>query len=211
MYAAVGPHVPGKIQVHVNLPSMAKKVEILERHRVYDGFFKIDQTELRYERFDGSMTPPVKRLVFERGDSVAAMVYRRDDKKLLFLRQFRFPTYEKGPGWMTEVVAGMQEGGEPAEEALKREILEGGGGETSSIEPIATFYLSPGGTSERIALFYVEVTAAGKVASGGGLLEENEDIESVWYSAEEVVKAVAAGEIQDAKTLVGIFWFQNRR
>ena len=34
-----------------------KKVEILERHRVFDGFFKIDQTELRYERFDGSMTP----------------------------------------------------------------------------------------------------------------------------------------------------------
>jgi ADP-ribose pyrophosphatase len=187
-----------------------KKVEILERHRVFDGFFKIDQTELRYQKFDGSMTPPVKRLVFERGDSVAAIVYHREEKKLLFLRQFRFPTYDKGPGWLTEVVAGMQEHGEPAEEALRREILEEAGYQTASIEPIATFYVSPGGTSERIALFYAEVTSADKIASGGGLLEENEDIESVWYSPEELAQAVRAGEIQDAKTLVGIFWFQSR-
>ena len=187
-----------------------KKVEILEHHRVFDGFFKIDQTELRYERFDGSMTPPVKRLVFERGDAVAAMVYHREEKKLLFLRQFRLPTYEKGPGWLLEVVAGMQEKGEPPEEALKREILEEAGYQTSSIEPIATFYVSPGGTSERIALFYVEVTTADKIADGGGLLEENEDIESVWYSPEELAQAVSAGEIQDAKTLIGIFWVQNR-
>ena len=104
----------------------------------------------------------------------------------------------------------MQEKGEPPEEALKREILEEAGYQTSSIEPIATFYVSPGGTSERIALFYVEVTTADKIADGGGLLEENEDIESVWYSPEELAQAVSAGEIQDAKTLIGIFWVQNR-
>jgi hypothetical protein len=77
---------------------MPRQVEILAHRRVFDGFFKIEETELRYERFDGAMTPPVKRLVFERGDSVAAMMYDRGQNKLLFLHQFRFPTYEKGPG-----------------------------------------------------------------------------------------------------------------
>ena len=189
---------------------MPSNVEILARRRVFDSFFKIEEVELRYERFDGAMTPSLKRLVFERGDSVAAIVYHRTDRRLLFLRQFRYPTYDKGPGWITEVVAGMQERGEPAEEALKREILEETGYEASSIEPIATFYVSPGGSSERIVLFYVEVTSANKIARGGGLAEENEDIETVWYSVEELAQAVSAGEIQDAKTLIGVFWFQNK-
>ena|SRR5450755_1801491 len=189
---------------------MPRQVEILAHRRVFDGFFKIEETELRYERFDGAMTPPVKRLVFERGDSVAAMMYDRGQNKLLFLNQFRFPTYQKGPGWMTEVVAGMQEHGEPADEALKREIREESGYEVTSLEPIATFYVSPGGSSERIALFYVEVTSANKIATGGGLAEENEDIETVAYSPEELAQAVADGAIQDAKTLIGILWFQNK-
>lgn len=190
---------------------MPSRVEIHSRRRVFDGFFKIEEADLAYERFDGAMTPPLKRLVFERGDSVAAIVYHREEKRLLFLQQFRYPTYEKGPGWLIEVVAGMQEHGEPAEDALKREILEEMGYEVSHLEPIATFYLSPGGSSERIVLFYAEVTAAGKIGSGGGLLDENEDIVTVSYSPEELAAAVAAGEIQDAKTLVGILWFQARR
>lgn len=190
--------------------SMPGRVEIHSRQRVFDRFFQIDEAELAYERFDGHMTPLLKRMVFERGDSVAAVVYHLDEKRLLFLRQFRYPTYEKGPGWMTEVVAGMQEHGEPAEDALRRELLEEIGYQTSHLETIATFYVSPGGSSERITLFYVEVTAADKVAAGGGLVEENEDILTVAYSPEEVAQAVAGGEIQDAKTLIGILWFQAR-
>jgi nudix-type nucleoside diphosphatase (YffH/AdpP family) len=197
--------------VGVTISLMPSRVEIHSRHRVFDGFFKIDEAELAYERFDGAMTPPLKRLVFERGDSVAALVYHRDENRLLLLRQFRYPTYEKGPGWLTEVVAGMQEHSEPAVDALKREILEEIGYEVSHLEPIATFYLSPGGTSERIVLFYAEVTAAGKVGRGGGLIEENEDIVTVSYSPEELAEAVAAGQIQDAKTLIGILWFQARQ
>ena len=189
---------------------MPSRVEIHSRRRIFDGFFKIEEADLAYERFDGTMTPPLKRLVFERGDSVAAIVYHREEKRLLFLRQFRYPTYEKGPGWLTEAVAGMQEHGEPAEDALRREIVEELGYEVAHLEPITTFYVSPGGSSERIILFYAEVNAAGKVGPGGGLVEENEDIVTVSWSPAELAEAVAAGQIQDAKTLVGILWFQAR-
>jgi nudix-type nucleoside diphosphatase (YffH/AdpP family) len=187
---------------------MPSRVEIHSRRRIFDGFFKIEEADLAYERFDGTMTPPLKRLVFERGDSVAAIVYHREEKRLLFLRQFRYPTYEKGPGWLTEVVAGMQEHGEPAEVALRREVVEELGYEVAHLEPITTFYVSPGGSSERIILFYAEVNAAGKVGPGGGLVEENEDIVTVSWSPAELAEAVATGQIQDAKTLIGVLWFQ---
>ena len=58
-----------------------RRVDVRRRRRLLDDFFKVDEAELSFECFDGSMTPPVRRLVFERGDSVAAVVFDRDAKK----------------------------------------------------------------------------------------------------------------------------------
>src|SRR5215475_10880155 len=79
-----------------------RRVEVRSRRRLLDDFFKIDEAEISFERFDGSMTPPVRRLVFERGDSAAAVVFERDANRLLLTEQFRFPTLKKGPGWLIE-------------------------------------------------------------------------------------------------------------
>ena len=49
-----------------------KRTEVRGRRRLLDDFFKVDEAEVSFERADGSMTPPARRLVFERGDSVAA-------------------------------------------------------------------------------------------------------------------------------------------
>jgi hypothetical protein len=70
---------------------MPSKVVMHGKQRIFDGFFKIDEAELSYERFDGEMTPMVKRLCFERGDSVAAIVKHRNTGDFIFLRQFRYP------------------------------------------------------------------------------------------------------------------------
>ena len=194
----------------ISFSPMPDQVRIYGKTRVFDGFFKIDEVEVSYERFDGVMTPAVKRISLERGDSVAAIVFNRSSQRLMFTRQFRYPTYEKGPGWIVEIVAGMQEVGEDPEVALRREILEEAGYQAHSIELIARFYVSPGGSSERVTVYYVEVTSTGKVAAGGGLIAENEDIETVWLSPDELRMAIDAGAIQDAKTLIGALWFFNR-
>ena len=47
-----------------------------ERYREYDGFFKLDRVQFSHRRFDGRMSMPVTRLVFERGDSAAALTFR---------------------------------------------------------------------------------------------------------------------------------------
>jgi nudix-type nucleoside diphosphatase (YffH/AdpP family) len=187
-----------------------RRVDLHSKKRLFDGFFKIDEAEVSFERFDGEMSPPVKRLCFERGDSVAAVVHDRDSGTVILVEQFKYPTYERGPGWIIETVAGVVESGESPESAVRREVLEEVGYEIEALEPIATFYVSPGGSSERILLFYAEVAGGGKVASGGGLPSEEEDIRTVKVAVDDLDHVVAEGTIQDAKTLVAVQWLQRR-
>ena len=187
-----------------------RKVVIHAERRVFDGFFKLSEAEVSFERFDGTMSRPVKRLNFERGDSVAALLYNSDSRRVLLVEQFKYPTYEHGPGWILEAVAGIVEPDETPESALRREVLEEVGYEIGTLEPIATFYVSPGGSSERVFLHYAEVTDAGKVGDGGGVGAEGEDIRTVELTLEELDRLLATGSIQDAKTLVGLQWLQQR-
>src|ERR1700688_543001 len=117
------------------------KVTIHSKRRVFDGFFKIDEAEISHKRFNGQTTARLRRLCFERGDSVAAVIFNRNSGKAVLVNQFRYPTYEKGPGWILEAVAGIIEAEEKPEDALRREILEESGYRPEIVEHIATFYL----------------------------------------------------------------------
>lgn len=185
--------------------------ELLNKKRVFDGFFKIDELNLRFEQFNGAMTPRLTRLVLERGDSVAAVIVNTDSQRLILTNQFKAPTYEKGPGWITEIVAGILDSGETPEIALHREILEETGYRAAAARHITTFYVSPGGSSERIFLYYVEVESADRIAPGGGLAAEGEDIQLVELTLDEAWAAVSSGEIMDAKSIIGLMWLKNKQ
>ncbi len=187
-----------------------RKVEILQRRRVHDDFFKIDEATIVFERFDGAMEGPARRLVFERGDSVAAVVFLRDTQRVVLVEQFRFPTWEKGPGWVTELVAGMIDGKEKPAVAMRRELEEETGFRATRLEHIATFYLSPGGSSERIWLYGADVDASAPRGKAGGIAAEHEDIRLVTWSLKEAADAVARRKVEDAKTLVGLQWLLAR-
>jgi ADP-ribose pyrophosphatase len=187
-----------------------KKVEVQHKRRIFDDKFQIIEAEVRVQRYDGQMDKPVRRLFFERGDAAAALLFNRDSQKVLLIEQFRYPTYEKGPGWMQEVVAGVIEPHEGPEEAVRREVEEEIGYQVQQLTPIATFYVSPGGTSERIFLYYAEVGDGDRISAGGGLPDENEDIRLVEYSRSELLQALTSGQFQDAKTLVAVQWLQLR-
>jgi nudix-type nucleoside diphosphatase (YffH/AdpP family) len=186
------------------------RVEIRSQRRLFDDFFKIDEAHLEYERFDGSMSENVRRLVFNRGDSVAAVILDRSTDRLILTNQFRYPTYEKGPGWLIELVAGSFTPDESPELAIKREIHEELGYRVKSVEHVSTFYVSPGGTSERIVLYYAEVTDDLREGPGGGVATEGEDIELVTMRLDDALARIGSGGIVDAKTIVGILWLANR-
>jgi nudix-type nucleoside diphosphatase (YffH/AdpP family) len=178
------------------------KVKVLNKKVVFNDFYKITEATFEFEKNNGEMTEPITRLCFERGDSVAGIVYNTDTQQAILVRQFRWPAYEKGPGKVTEVVAGMLKEGEDPEVAMRREVEEEIGYTVAHIEHVSTFYVSPGGSSERVFTYYIEVRESGKVNEGGGLAEESEHIEVVNYSITELREAIKEGGVPDAKSII---------
>ena len=64
------------------------------------------------EKFDGTMSPEVERVVFERGNAAGVLLYDEEDETVLLTKQFRYPAYmHDGPGWIIEIVAGVLDKG----------------------------------------------------------------------------------------------------
>jgi len=178
--------------------------EVIKREEKYSGKFKIE--ELTIKQGDKEF----KSEVFNRGNSVAALVYNTETKKYLFTEQYRLGA----SGLMIEIVAGKMEEGEKTQESIKREIVEELGYKSDKIVHITDFYLSPGGSTEIMALFYVEVSE--KIGEGGGI--EGEDIRVVevedlglngnlFFEFPEDGDVTPPYKLIDAKSLMAVNWF----
>ena len=190
---------------------MDKLVEIIERHEIFRKFFRIDEVKLRHRRFDDAMTPPITRLVLNRGDSVAILPHDPVRNLVMLCEQFRMPTYDKGPGWLLEIPAGVLEDGEAPEDTARRETLEEIGYALRELDRIGCVYLSPGGSSERIFIYYAAVSMDDhREGDGGGLVAEGEDIRLVTLSIDEAFAMARSGQIADAKTLIALQWLALR-
>jgi nudix-type nucleoside diphosphatase (YffH/AdpP family) len=189
-----------------------KKVSIEEKKYIFDDFFKVEEAYLRFEQFNGKMSPRIRRLNMERGNSVAIVILNKDTDKLIMVSQFRYPTYQNSDGWTIEIIAGMIDPGETPEQTLRRELDEEIGLDLETFEHISVFYPSPGGSSEQIYLYYAEVSGEkAKYKETGGLLSHGEDVKALELSLQAALTKVKSGEIVDAKTIIGVFWLENRR
>lgn len=193
---------------------MNKRVEIISRSVVFKRyFFRIEEVVLRHERYNGQMSPAMTRLKFERGDSVAILMHDADDNTIFLTEQFRYPTYDpqkgRDTGWIIELPAGTvdREREEP-DATVRREVEEEIGYTLHEVRHISTFFLSPGGTSERILLYYARVNLSQKTGKGGGRWEEGEDIRVMRVPLSEAIDMVQNGALNDAKTIIGIQWMQ---
>ena len=202
------------VEVEATMPE-TRKVEIHKQTRLFDDFFKIDEIVVAHEQRDGTMSDNQRRLVFERGDAVAALLYEPDTHSVIMVDQFKVPTLiarrRDNPattdGWITEAVAGMIDQGETAEEAIIRETLEETGYRISKPELICKFFSSPGGTSERIFLYFSEVNEVDRVGEGGGV--PGEDVVVVRRSAHELFAQLEKRQIEDPKLTIGAYWLQG--
>ncbi|WP_114784478.1 NUDIX domain-containing protein [Botryobacter ruber] len=170
-------------------------MDILKRETAYDGFFKIKK--LTVEQHGHIFT----REQFDRGDAAAALVHDTVQDKYILTRQYRIGSESE----LIEVVAGMVDKGESPEESIVREIEEEIGYHVNHLEHIHTFYSSPGGATEKVYLYFAEVSE--QHAAGGGNDHEHEHIAVTAYTPEEFEQL----QTPDAKTIIAQQWLRLRR
>ena len=195
---------------------MPARAVIARQQRLFDDFFKIDELLVTHRQIDGTTSSVQRRLVFERGDSVAVLLFNRDRRAVVLVEQFKAPTLiarrrddpATTDGWLVEPLAGMIDTGEAPEAAAIRETLEETGYRIREPELIGRFFVSPGGSSERVFLYFAEVGDADRVGKGGGI--DDEDIKVLEIGLEELFEQLARGLIEDAKLAIGAYWLQAR-
>ncbi len=181
------------------------RVEVLEKGRVFEGFISLDRAVVRYERYDGSMSLPVSRLSVERGDAVGVLLYDPERDEVVLVEQFRYPAYAAGsPAWLVEIVAGTVRPGQEPLEVARAEVREEAGYAVDELQHLATCFLTPGGSSERVHIFAARVAIDERAWAGGGLADEGEDTRLCVYSREEALRLLRSGAIADAKTIIAL-------
>ena len=185
-----------------------KDVEILAKETVFQGFFRMVKLRLRHRLFNGGWGEELSREVFDRGDAGAAILFDPVGKKIGLIEQFRSGALnsEFGP-WCLEVVAGMMEEGETAEELVRRELLEEAGISQAELLPISSYYSTPGGCSEKIHLYCAICNLEGAEGTFG-LASESEDIRLHVLDATEVFAQMLDSRANNAATLIGLQWLQ---
>jgi ADP-ribose pyrophosphatase len=178
-------------------------VVIEAQERILDDIFKVDCAIVRYEQWDGTLSSPQVRLVFERGDSVGVLPYDKARRQVVLIRQFRYPVHVREPqqAWLWEAIAGAQEGDKPPEAVARREALEEAGYALGALIHVATVYPSPGGTSERMHLYIAPISSTMRESTGGGV-DPGEDIAIAVWDLDDALAAMRRGEIVDAKTVL---------
>ncbi|MCY0885265.1 MAG: NUDIX hydrolase [Firmicutes bacterium] len=119
----------------------------------------------------------------------------------MVIRQWRWAVGE--PLW--EIPAGKIDAGEAALTAAVRELQEETGFLAGDCRPVLSMYPSPGYTTERIDLFY-----ARDLRAGAPQPDEEEEIGVELWDEDRIRRALAAGEVRNAVTLLGLYWWLDQ-
>jgi len=192
-------------------PPGKKRVEVLKKKTPYKGYFQMDVYHLRHCKYDGGWTAPMSRELFERGHAAAVLLYDPDRDCVVLIEQFRIGAYAAGvEPWLTEVVAGIIAAGENPEEVVRREAVEEAGCEIQDLVPIGTFLMTPGASSETLAMYCGRVDSK-SVGGVHGLDHECEDIRCFVVPAEEALPLVMACPCPNANTVIALQWLMLNR
>lgn len=190
---------------------MNTDVEILEKTVCFEGFFRIERYRLRHRLFSGDWSHPLVRELFERGHAAAVLPYDPIRDEVVLIEQFRVGALNAPGGpWLMEIVAGIIEADETTEDVVKRESIEEANCIITDLIPLYNFLVSPGGTTESVALFCgrVDTTHAGGVH---GASEEGEDIKVHVVAVDTALALLQAGKINSVSAIIALQWLALNR
>ena len=187
-------------------------VRVHRHKRAFMNFFAMEEMDLQFRRYDGTLSPVINRCVALVGRAAIVLPYDPLRDEVLLIEQFRAATFiagEKRP-WMWEPVAGLIDPGETPEDAALREAAEEAGLNVSRLEPVGEVYSSSGASGEFLHIF-VGLTDLRDVQGGGGLDSENEDIRSKVISFRELMDGVDNRIYQDMPLVTAALWLARHR
>jgi ADP-ribose pyrophosphatase len=171
------------------LPPNEKEIQC-SRHVIHEGkVITFVQDEI--ETIQGK--PAIRDVILHPGGACVLPIL--PDERILLIRQFRYATNE----FLWEFPAGkLDVTGESPEEAIKRELWEETGFQSSNWESHGYIYTAPGFCDERIYLFIAKHCVPAEEVPPQ---IEDEAIHTQAFHADEIRALVASHQIKDAKTL----------
>ena len=184
--------------------------------RAWSGRFAVDLIRFRHRRFDGAMSGARTWELWRRGRAAGLVPYDPIADTVVLIEQFRLPALAAGlDPVMIELPAGLIEDGEPADQAMHRELREETRLEADRLERIGSFLLSPGGCDEVLELFAGRIHSprcdADGIVGHAGAAEEGEDIRTRVWPADRAIDLALSGRLPNSVTTIGLLWLAAKR
>jgi nudix-type nucleoside diphosphatase (YffH/AdpP family) len=181
-------------------------VELRKVETVYQGYLT-----LLSATFDGPDGRTFRREIEHHGRAACVLPYDPDRRMALMINLPRAPViWAGGPPELLEAPAGMVED-EDGEETAAREAMEECGVRLGRLELVGSPFSCPGISSERVDLFLAAYAEGDRVAAGGGVETENENITVQEVPLAQLWTWVEQRRIEDLKSLALIFALKVRR
>ncbi|SDZ63141.1 GDP-mannose pyrophosphatase NudK [Pseudomonas sp. NFIX28] len=187
----------------------AAPVRITAEEMLSDNWYLLKKYSFDLQRRDGSWQAQTRE-VYDRGNGATILLYNRERRTVLLIRQFRMPTYVNDhSGYLIETAAGLLDNASP-EERIRLEAEEETGYRVGAVQKVYEAFMSPGSVTERIHFFIGEYSPDDRIGDGGGLEEEGEDIEVLELGYQQALDMVRSGEIVDGKTIMLLQYLELR-
>jgi ADP-ribose pyrophosphatase len=169
----------------------------VESRRVYTG--KIISVDVDTVRFPDGSTGELEMIRHPGASAIVPFLSdpRGEDPQVLMIRQYRYAA----DGYLYEIPAGRLDQGENPRDCAVRELKEETGCTAEHFDHLLTMYTTPGFTDEKIHLFMATGLVAGETKHE---VDEFLDLHPMRLS--RALEMVEAGEIQDAKTVIGLLF-----
>ncbi len=181
---------------------MNERIRITRTDLLSNNWYTLNKVTYEYQNKKGEWETH-SREAYDRGNGATILLYNKENRTVILTRQFRLPTYVNGntSGMLIEACAGLLDK-DNAEDCIRKETEEETGYRISRVQKIFESYMSPGSVTEILHFFVGEYAKEMKVGAGGGLEEEQENIEVLELDFDQAYEMIQRGEIKDGKTIM---------